>query len=152
MSVSSGHYLSTETSHSSNMKLSPSLRFLPTWTRLRRVTHSAHYDAGGQQQRGRATPKSAGGNRQRRESRVLSLIAQGMTNHEFLHHLQLSPNSVKPYIRKACRKVGVNTRPRAVAWSMQISAIRTWARGKGAKPPISWGRSAASHRSTREVT
>ena len=54
-----------------------------------------------------------------RESEVLGLITQGLSNAEIAKGMYLSPNSVKSYIRSAYRKIGVVRRSQAVAWGMQ---------------------------------
>lgn len=53
-----------------------------------------------------------------RESEMITLIAQGMSNAEIAAHTYLSPNSVKSYIRSAYRKIGVKRRAQAVAWGI----------------------------------
>jgi DNA-binding CsgD family transcriptional regulator len=47
-----------------------------------------------------------------RESEVLCLIAQGLSNQEIADRAFLSINSVKTYIRSAYRKIGVERRTR----------------------------------------
>jgi DNA-binding NarL/FixJ family response regulator len=54
-----------------------------------------------------------------RESEMLALITQGMTNAQIARSLFLSINSVKSYIRTAYRKIGVASRSQAVAWGMR---------------------------------
>jgi len=54
-----------------------------------------------------------------RESEVLALITQGLTNQEIADRAYLSINSVKTYIRAAYRKAGVTRRSQAVRWGMQ---------------------------------
>jgi DNA-binding NarL/FixJ family response regulator len=54
-----------------------------------------------------------------RESEVLALIAQGLSNQEIAEGAFLSINSVKTYIRSAYRKIGVKRRTQAVIWATQ---------------------------------
>lgn len=54
-----------------------------------------------------------------REAEILSLVTQGLTNHEIGGQLYLSINSVKTYIRAAYRKIEVTRRAQAVAWGME---------------------------------
>ncbi|KAA0917892.1 response regulator transcription factor [Dietzia sp. ANT_WB102] len=54
-----------------------------------------------------------------REAEMLALIAQGWSNEDIALACYLSINTVKSYIRDAYRKIGVATRPQAVAWAMQ---------------------------------
>lgn len=54
-----------------------------------------------------------------RESEVVALITQGLTNQEIADRAYLSINSVKTYIRTAYRKIGVERRSQAVSWGMQ---------------------------------
>jgi DNA-binding NarL/FixJ family response regulator len=63
-----------------------------------------------------------------RESEVLCLITQGLTNAQIVERTQLSINSIKSYIRSCYRKIGVDSRSRAVLWGvdhgMQIDRVR----------------------------
>lgn len=58
-----------------------------------------------------------------RESQVLTLVGQGLTNIEIGERLGLSINSVKTYIRSGYRKIGVNRRSQAVSWCLQHGLI-----------------------------
>ncbi len=53
-----------------------------------------------------------------RESEVLALITQGKSNQEIAELSHLSINSVKTYIRHAYRKIGVDSRSKAVLWGI----------------------------------
>jgi DNA-binding CsgD family transcriptional regulator len=50
---------------------------------------------------------------------MLALITQGRSNEEITAACYLSINTVKSYIRDAYRKIGVTTRPQAVAWALR---------------------------------
>ena len=63
-----------------------------------------------------------------RESEVLALIAQGLSNQEIADRAFLSINSVKTYIRSAYRKIGVERRTQAVLWATGNGFIPTRAR------------------------
>lgn len=82
----------------------------------RRVTGRAH---------GRTTTRDPGdwpGRAQgltSRESEILTLITQGLSNKDIAAAAYLSINSVKSYIRTAYRKLGVQTRSQAVRYGMQ---------------------------------
>lgn len=54
-----------------------------------------------------------------RETRVLSLVAQGLTNDEIATRDYLSVNTVKTYIRSAYKKIDVATRTQAGVWAVQ---------------------------------
>ncbi|MGI8523492.1 MAG: response regulator transcription factor [Nocardioides sp.] len=54
-----------------------------------------------------------------RESEVLSLITQGLSNAEIVETTALSINSIKSYIRSGYRKVGVTTRSKAILWGIE---------------------------------
>ncbi|WP_205474029.1 response regulator transcription factor [Nocardioides sp. SYSU D00038] len=51
-----------------------------------------------------------------REVDILTLVTQGLSNQDIAAQLYLSVNSVKSYIRNAYQRIGVKTRPQAVAW------------------------------------
>ena len=51
-----------------------------------------------------------------RESEVLALITQGLSNAEIADQTCLSINSIKSYIRSSYRKIDVRTRAQAVLW------------------------------------
>jgi two-component system, NarL family, response regulator LiaR len=54
-----------------------------------------------------------------RESEVLALIAQGLSNQEVAERAFVSINSVKTFIRSAYRKIGVQRRTQAVLWATE---------------------------------
>jgi DNA-binding NarL/FixJ family response regulator len=54
-----------------------------------------------------------------RESEVLALITQGMSNAEITDLTHLSGNTVKSYIRSTYRKIGVASRTQAVLWGVE---------------------------------
>lgn len=54
-----------------------------------------------------------------RESAVIELVCRGLTNDEISRELYVSMNTVKTYTRAAYRKMGVDTRARAVIWGLQ---------------------------------
>ena len=54
-----------------------------------------------------------------RESEILALITQGMSNAEVADLTYLSPNTVKSYIRTIYRKIGAASRTQAVLWGVR---------------------------------
>jgi DNA-binding NarL/FixJ family response regulator len=54
-----------------------------------------------------------------RESEILALITQGMSNAQVASLTFLSPNTVKSYIRTIYRKIGVESRTQAVLWGVR---------------------------------
>ena len=54
-----------------------------------------------------------------RESEILALITQGMSNAQVASLTFLSPNTVKSYIRTIYRKIDVESRTQAVLWGVQ---------------------------------
>jgi DNA-binding NarL/FixJ family response regulator len=54
-----------------------------------------------------------------RESEILALITQGMSNALVAELTFLSPNTVKSYIRTIYRKIGVASRTQAVLWGVE---------------------------------
>ena len=69
-----------------------------------------------------------------RESEVLALITQGLSNQDIADRTHLSINSVKTYIRHAYHKIGVTSRSRAVLWGIDhgFRPDRVRLRGKDA--------------------
>ncbi len=57
-----------------------------------------------------------------RESEVLALIAQGLSNQEIADRAFISINSVKTYIRTAYRKIGVERRTQALLWATRTGS------------------------------
>jgi len=53
-----------------------------------------------------------------RESEILALITQGMSNADVARLTYLSPNTVKSYIRTIYRKIRVGSRTQAVLWGV----------------------------------
>ena len=53
-----------------------------------------------------------------RESEILALITQGLSNADVAAKTYLSPNTVKSYIRTVYRKIGAESRPQAVLWGV----------------------------------
>ncbi|MGV8973368.1 MAG: DNA-binding response regulator [Rhodoglobus sp.] len=53
-----------------------------------------------------------------RESEILALITQGLSNADVSAHTYLSPNTVKSYIRSVYRKIGAQSRTQAVLWGV----------------------------------
>ena len=54
-----------------------------------------------------------------RESEIIGLIVQGLSNEQIAEQCYLSPNTVKTYVRSAYRKMGVTSRAQAVAWGIE---------------------------------
>jgi DNA-binding CsgD family transcriptional regulator len=53
-----------------------------------------------------------------REAEVVALITQGLGNAEIASRTYTTINTVKTYIRSAYRKIGVDSRTRAVLWGI----------------------------------
>ncbi len=60
-----------------------------------------------------------------REIEVMSLIAGGHTNGEIAAHLFLAEKTVKNHVRRIYSKLGVHTRPAAIAHWLENRAPRT---------------------------
>ncbi|GAA4169719.1 response regulator transcription factor [Gryllotalpicola koreensis] len=54
-----------------------------------------------------------------RESEMLALITQGLSNAEIAARTRLSINSVKSYIRSCYRRIGVANRSHAILWGVE---------------------------------
>lgn len=77
-----------------------------------------HPPAAGPALRAVPTSTAASGPLSVRESDMVAMIAQGMSNQEIAEATYLSINSVKTYIRAAYRKMGVTSRTQAVLWAV----------------------------------
>lgn len=53
-----------------------------------------------------------------REAEIIALITRGLSNEEIAKAAYLSINTVKSYIRAAYRKMGVDSRSRAILWAI----------------------------------
>lgn len=63
-----------------------------------------------------------------RESEVLALICQGVSNQIVGTSMYLSTNTIKTYIRSVYRKIGVRTRSQAVIWGVSNGFLPQTAR------------------------
>lgn len=70
-----------------------------------------------------------------RESEVVALIAQGLSNDDIARRTQLSINTVKSYIRTAYRRMDVYTRSEAVLWALDHGFEGRRSRIRLAAPP-----------------
>ena len=59
-----------------------------------------------------------------REIEVMSLIADGHTNGEIAAHLFLAEKTVKNHVRRIYSKLGVHTRPAAIAHWLEARTPR----------------------------
>lgn len=64
-----------------------------------------------------------------RESELLILIAEGLSNLEIAAGLNISINSVKSHVRSAYRKLGVTTRAQAVRRVLDLGMVRPASHG-----------------------
>lgn len=64
----------------------------------------------------------------RRESEVITLIVQGLTNNDISERTYLSINTVKTYIRSAYHKLEITRRSEAVRWGVQHGMLDLGAR------------------------
>jgi DNA-binding NarL/FixJ family response regulator len=60
----------------------------------------------------------------RRESEILSLLAQGLTGEEIAKRLVLSPETVRTHIRNAMEKLDARTRTEAVVKALDLEEIQ----------------------------
>jgi DNA-binding NarL/FixJ family response regulator len=70
-----------------------------------------------------------------RESEILVMVTQGLSNEEVAASLLLSPNTIKTHIRKAYKKMGVSRRGEAVAWGATHGFVVPDYAGKGPTGP-----------------
>lgn len=64
-----------------------------------------------------------------RETAVLHLLAQGQSNKDIAHALQVSEDTVKSHVKHILAKLGVQSRTQAVLYAQQLGLVST-ARGK----------------------
>jgi DNA-binding NarL/FixJ family response regulator len=58
-----------------------------------------------------------------REEEVLRLLAEGLTNREIAHQLQLSLATVKVHVRHIIAKLGVSDRTQAAVRAIQLGLL-----------------------------
>lgn len=58
-----------------------------------------------------------------REAEVLSLLAEGLTNAEIASQLEISSETVRTHVRKACTRLNTTTRTEAVASALRLGLI-----------------------------
>lgn len=77
----------------------------------------------------------------RRERELVVLIAQGLKNKEISEHLALSENTVKVYVSKLFRKLGVNSRLEIAIYALRAARyFEEPVSGQNPKLPVSSGR------------
>ncbi|MGB4465734.1 MAG: response regulator transcription factor [Eubacteriales bacterium] len=59
-----------------------------------------------------------------RETEVLNLIAEGMSNKEIANKLEITLNTVKGYIKNIYDKLGVNRRVQVVNRAKQLKLLK----------------------------
>ncbi len=69
-----------------------------------------------------------------RESEIVALVTQGLSNQDLADRLYLSINTVKSYIRTAYRKMDVTSRSKAVLWGVDHGFQRPRARASTPSP------------------
>lgn len=65
-----------------------------------------------------ASPHPAAYGLSERETSVLTGVAAGLSNEEIGRELFIAVNTVKTHIRTAYKKIGSDTRPRAILWAL----------------------------------
>ncbi|HWQ24214.1 MAG TPA: response regulator transcription factor, partial [Gaiellaceae bacterium] len=68
--------------------------------------------------KGRAGPKGAG-LLSRRETEVLRLLAEGLSNRELAGRLFISPKTAEHHVSRILGKLGLRTRAEAAAWAVR---------------------------------
>jgi DNA-binding NarL/FixJ family response regulator len=58
-----------------------------------------------------------------REIRILTLIAEGLTNADIAETLSVSQNTVKTHIRNIFSKLGVSDRTQAAIWAIRNGLV-----------------------------
>lgn len=70
-----------------------------------------------------------------RESEMLALITQGLSNAEIAERTRLSINSIKSYIRTCYRRIGVTNRSGAILWGVEHGFRPDHSRIEVGRPP-----------------
>ncbi len=73
--------------------------------------------------RGAAGPQAAAPDLTARQSEVLRLLAQGLSNREIAGVLGLSPHTVKSHVVHVFDKLGVNDRAQAAVWAARLKLV-----------------------------
>jgi len=73
-----------------------------------------------------------------RESQVLELIAQGMTNRQIGEHLELAEKTVKNYVSGLLGKLGLVRRTQAAVFGVRLEAEQETARTEAARAESPW--------------
>jgi two-component system response regulator DevR len=73
-----------------------------------------------------------------RESQVLELIAQGMTNRQIGEHLELAEKTVKNYVSGLLGKLGLVRRTQAAVFGVRLEAEQVAARTEAARAESPW--------------
>jgi DNA-binding NarL/FixJ family response regulator len=61
-----------------------------------------------------------------RERQLVELVRQAKLNKEIAHELSLAEGTVRDYLSRLFRKVGVKNRTELAVWSMNGSDTTTW--------------------------
>ena len=69
--------------------------------------------------------KADTGKLSRREYEVLQFIAQGLSNKQIAHALQISENTVKYHVTSLLNKLGADSRAQTVALAAQLNLLRS---------------------------
>jgi LuxR family maltose regulon positive regulatory protein len=60
-----------------------------------------------------------------RETGILKLIAQGLSNKEIARRLEIGPETVKSHLKSAYTKLGVERRAQAVSRAQTLGVVTT---------------------------
>jgi len=86
-----------------------------------------------------------------REKQIVELVGQAKLNKEIAYHLHLTEGTIKEYLNKIFRKLGVKNRTELAIWSLANPSQCRWIAQKAGTPYPQVSETVRSHR-PKQVT